>query len=67
MHTIIGILNGQGLISPIIAILMAHPKTKNYKDKTIISNANESKHHRENQIESPIAPLLMRGHHGSGE
>jgi len=35
MHATIGIPNGRGLLSPIIAMIMACPKTKNYKDKTI--------------------------------
>jgi len=39
MHATISIPNGWGLISPIIAMLMAHPKMKNYKDKTIHLNA----------------------------
>jgi len=39
MHTTIGIPNRQVLISPIIAMLMAHPKTKNYKEKAIHLNA----------------------------
>jgi len=35
MHATIGIPNGRGLISPIIATLTVHSKNKNYKEKTI--------------------------------
>jgi len=39
MHATIDIPNGLGLLSPTIAMIMAHPKTKNYKEKAIHLNA----------------------------
>jgi len=38
MHATIGIPNGRGLLSPIIATIAAQPKTRHYKDRTIRLN-----------------------------
>jgi len=38
MHATIGIPNGRGLLSPIIATIAAQPKTKHYKQRTICLN-----------------------------
>ncbi len=38
MHATIGIPNGRGLLSPIIAAIAAQPKTHHYKDRTICLN-----------------------------
>jgi len=39
MHAMIGIPNGHGLLSPLIATITAQPKTRNYKDCKICMNA----------------------------
>jgi len=39
MHATIGIPNGRGLLSPLIATITAQPKTKHYKDRKIRINA----------------------------
>jgi len=39
MHTTIGIPNGHGLLSPLIATITAQPKTRHYKDRKIRINA----------------------------
>jgi len=39
MHATIGIPNGHGLLSPLIATITAQPKTRQYKDQKIHINA----------------------------